>query len=58
MRRQIRYRKAPKTIGEAIEEAEIIEDFLPDPDQMGRITWSHRRWSEIQSKVFKLYSKK
>lgn len=34
MNRQIGYNKAPKAIGEAIEDAEIIEDFLPPPDQL------------------------
>lgn len=33
-RSRYRYIKAPKEIGEAIEKAEIIRDFLPDPDQL------------------------
>ena len=34
MKRRIGYRKAPEEIGEAIEKAEIIRDFLPSPDQL------------------------
>lgn len=34
MKRQTVYRKAPKEIGEAIEKAEIVQDFLPGPDRL------------------------
>jgi hypothetical protein len=31
---ELRYLDAPKDIAEAIESAEIIEDFLPSPDEL------------------------
>jgi len=34
MKKQTGYCRAPKAIGEAIKEAEIIKDFLPDPDEL------------------------
>ena len=34
MKRNKRYLDAPPEIGEAIAQAEIIEDFLPPPDQL------------------------
>jgi predicted DNA binding CopG/RHH family protein len=33
VKRRTGHKKAPKELGEAIEEAEIIRDFLPGPDQ-------------------------
>lgn len=34
MKKQIKYKNAPKEIGFAIEEAELVNDFLPAPDQL------------------------
>lgn len=34
MKKQTGYRRAPRAIGEAIEEVEIIEDFLPNPSEV------------------------
>ena len=34
MRKKTEYTKAPRSIKEAIEKSEVIEDFLPAPDQL------------------------
>jgi predicted DNA binding CopG/RHH family protein len=36
MKRETRYREAPRSLSQAIKESEVVKDFLPPPEQLIR----------------------